>query len=93
MKHKLISLSVLLLLSVFSFAQHKRIHDGAIIYLIDGSKLVGELVENNKSDLKLKLISGDVVTLLPKHRRKTYLPEEIVLFNGSKFHYQKGFFF
>ncbi len=93
MKHKLISLSVLLLLSVFYFAQHKRIHNGAIIYLIDGSKLVGELVENNKSDLKLKLISGDVVTLLPKHRRKTYLPQEIVLFNGSKFHYQKGFVF
>ena len=93
MKNKLISLSVLLLLSVFSYAQHKRIQDGAIIYLIDGSKLVGELVERNKSDLKLKLISGDVVTLLPKHRRKTYLPEDIVLFNGSKFHYQKGFVF
>ena len=30
---------------------------------------------------------------MPKHRKKIYFPENIILFNGSKFHYQKGFVF
>ena len=93
MNYKLITVFVLLFTSVFSYAQHKRIQNGSIIHLIDGSKLIGELIEKNEAELKLKIISGDVVTILPKHRRKTYFPEDIVLFNGSKFHYNSGFIF
>jgi hypothetical protein len=68
----------------------KAIDDGGIIYIVDGSKYVGQFITVT-APYQLLIATGDTLTIHVNHINRIHLPDEIQLFPGSKFHYKKGF--
>lgn len=73
-------------------AQSKKdvIKNGGFLILTDGSIYIGEIL-NSSAPYKIKIITGDTLTVDAKWLDKIYTPEEITLFYKSKYHYKKGF--
>jgi hypothetical protein len=72
-------------------AQNKKepILNGGFIYLTDGTILVGEIV-HPIAPYRIKILTGDTISIEAQLTEKIYLPEEITLFKRAKFHYNKG---
>ncbi len=87
-----IAFLVSLVVTVSTFAQNINTpkENGAIFKLYDGSILLGELVSFNESPYKLKILTGDTVTINPRVTKRIYLPEEINLYGKGRYSYKKG---
>ena len=66
------------------------LENGAIFKLHDGSYLIGELVSYNESPYRLKILTGDTVTISPLITKKIYLPNEISIYQKGKYTYKEG---
>ncbi len=81
-----------LLTSLSGYTQNmsKPQEKGAIFKLYDGTIAVGKLLSFNESTYKLKIITGDTLTIDPFITTKIYLPEEINLYGKGRYSYKKG---
>ncbi len=76
--------------SLISQKHHKdSVPNGGIVYLTDGSVLIGEIVQST-SPYRIRILTGDTLTVEPMITKKLYLPQDITLFGKSKFHYIRG---
>ena len=64
--------------------------NGAIFKLYDGSILVGDLVSYNTSPYRLKILTGDTVTINPLLTHKIYLPNEINIYKKGRYTYKEA---
>ena len=88
-----LQLTILLLSSITYGQGNISIKNGSIFWLNDGSKIIGKVIESDESTKKVAIITGDTVYIPSNLTKKTYLSDEISLFNNSKFHYKKGYLF
>ncbi len=80
-----------LLLHTLSFAQKNvPLENGSIFWLKDGSKIIGEFVDSDDFTTKTKIITGDTVSLEYDMIRRSYLYDDIALFNRARFQYKNS---
>lgn len=70
--------------------KNKAIEGATMVWLKDGSKIIGVETDENEDYRKIKIVTGDTVTIKPNVIRKIYQPNDIALFNRAKFHYKQG---
>ena len=76
-------------LSAFSQWQD---NSSSIIHYSDGSIFVGQILEKTSNGIKVKLVTGDTLTLQSALIRKIRFAEDIYLYSDRKFHFNKGNF-
>ena len=71
--------------------KNKPIENATLIWLTDGTKIVGEITELTAEFRKVKIITGDILTVKPEMIKRIYLSEEISIFKNSKYQYVSGY--
>ena len=83
---------VLLLLTCIlqSYAQYQE-HRG-IVHYVDGSVFMGEILQINQSTVRMKLSTGDTISVAQSHIKKLLLANQVMVYDNGRFHYLKGLY-
>lgn len=79
-------------ITITSYAQNKNKpqEDAAIFKLYDGTVAIGRLLNHNESPYKLKIITGDTLTIDPRVTTRIYLPQEINVYGKGRYSYKNS---
>lgn len=89
-----IGILLFLVLPFVSLGQRNpRIPNGSIFELTDGTKLIGQILANEKLTKKMVIITGDTISIPPHLVRRALTPDFIDLYNKRRFHYRQGILF
>ena len=68
-----------------------QIRDKSIFHYQDGSVFIGNILEENSKKAKLRITTGDTISLAKALVRKSY--RDLLYYPNGKFHFTKGLFF
>ncbi len=96
-KKRFIALSIVLfIVTIFSlpcFGQYKGLQQGqAMVYYMDGSVFIGNIIEKNEFELILLVSTGDTLHLKPVFVKRVFDTNEVLIFRRGKYHRTDGFF-